>query len=379
MNKKLNICIDITSLYQKLTGIRYYIHHLIHNLAKLDTENIYYLFGGHSWKNFRGKNNYSYPENKNFRLFINPIPSKLLPYHNLIPIEFFIGQIDLFHGTNFVLPKIKNAKKVITIHDLSFEINPEWYPPEVIKWKEYVYKSAVESDKIIAVSESTKKDIINIYGIQPEKINVIYQSAGIDIDINFSEELKTKIKQKYSLPDKYFLFTGRLEPRKNIIGLLKSFYLVKKMGIKYKLVLVGNKGWKIEETIKTINELNIQQDVIFCGYVNENELPVIYNLAQVFVFPSLYEGFGHPLIEAMMYSTPIITSNISSLPEIVGDSAILVNPSDPEQIAKSMYNLATNENLRQEYIRRGKNRLKQFSWSKTTEQTLKIYHELLSK
>lgn len=374
---KIKIGIDARALFQKLTGIGYYTRNLISALSKIDKTDDFCLFGGHFWNNYQEKLKFYYPpESNNFMLYTRKLPHLLFPYESIIPVEIFTGRTDVFHGTNYVLPSIMNAQKVVTIHDMSFEIEPGWYPPEMKRTARLIHKSALKADMIIAISAATKNDIIKLYGISPDKITVIYYGSPSPLERTILEKKSEFIKNKYSLPDKFFLFVGILEPRKNIKGIMESFKITRRRGLKHKLVLAGHPGWKTAEVMETLEKLGLKNDVIFPGYIENNELQYIYFLADAFVFPSLNEGFGLPILEAMSSSTPVITSNISSTAEVAGDSALLVSPHDSEQIADAMYRFAADPDLRREYIEKGKKRLEAFSWEETARKTLELYREL---
>lgn len=215
-------------------------------------------------------------------------------------------------------------------------------------------------------------DIIRYFKIPENKIKVIY--LGVDEDYKpLSETEIRKVRQKYHLNYPFILYVGSLISHKNIPTLIKAFYKLKKYGLPHKLVITGKRGWKYKNIFEIISKLNLQKDVVFTGYVQREDLPALYNAADLFVYPSLYEGFGLPPLEAMACGTPVITSNTSSLPEVVGNAGIMVDPYDIDGLAKAMYEVLTNEGLRAELRKRGLERAKMFSWKKTAEETLNVY------
>jgi glycosyltransferase involved in cell wall biosynthesis len=227
---------------------------------------------------------------------------------------------------------------------------------------------------IIADSQNTKNDCIKYLGIPEEKIKVIYLAPdSIYQPINNKQEIREQVCKKYNIEFPFILYTGTLEKRKNIPILIKAFYKLKKMGISHKLLIVGKKGWKYDDIFKTIKTLNLQKDIMFTGYVPKEDLVKFYNLADLFVYPSLYEGFGLPPLEAMACGCPVITSNTSSLPEVVKDAGIMFNPYCVDELVKIMYEVLIDESLRIELSRKGLERAKLFNWRKTAEETWKVY------
>jgi glycosyltransferase involved in cell wall biosynthesis len=286
-------------------------------------------------------------------------------------------KVDIIHSPESSTPFTKlSNKKIITVHD----IIPFYFPETFTKVTEYRYKLLLQrainsSDRIITVSENTKNDLINKFKIPEDKIRVIPLAANENFR-KLDENETSKIKSKYNINFPFILYVGTLEPRKNIPNLLNAYYKLKKQGINHKLVIAGGKGWKYKEIFETIEKLNLQNEVIFTGYVPDEDLPGFYNAADLFVYPSLYEGFGLPPLEAMQCGTPVITSNTSSLPEVVGAAGITVNPYDVDELANKMYEVLTNEDLRKEMSKKGLERAKLFSWKKCAEEHLKVYEEV---
>jgi glycosyltransferase involved in cell wall biosynthesis len=268
---------------------------------------------------------------------------------------------------------------VSTIHDLTPVIFPAWHQiHRVLSSKMLFPKLIRDSDRIIAISHHTKSDIIRYYRVPEQKISVIHHGAS-DNYRKMDPQIVDLIRQKYHLNNPFALFVGTLEPRKNIPTLLKSFALCKKKNPDLKLVIVGHKGWKYAEVFTTIADLHLEKEIIFLHYVPHEDLPAIYNAAELFVYPSLYEGFGLPPLEAMQCGIPVITSNTSSLPEIIGNGGIMVDPLDIQDLADKMSLLLTDNQSRQDNIRYNLSRCQQFSWEKCARQTAEVYEEIYDK
>lgn len=315
---------------------------------------------------------------------------KLFPYGvyrriwHYLPIKYnqlFKREAQLTHFFNFIVPPRIEGKVMNTIYDLTFEFYPETMDKRNLRRiKRDLAYSLERPDKIITISEATKQDMIQHLRVDPSKIEVIY--CGVDFKhFNEARNNSQSVREKYQLPDQYILYIGTLEPRKNIETLIEAFKRFKIEGDKsnagIKLVLAGKKGWLYEGIFKKIQELGLEDDVVDLGYIDEIDKPALYQMAQCFVFPSIYEGFGIPVIEAMAAGTPVITTNVSSLPEVAGEAGLLVDPKDTIAIAESMYQLTTNEAKKQELIQKGYTQAQKFSWETSAEKLYRVYKELL--
>ncbi|MBE8539371.1 glycosyltransferase [Geoglobus acetivorans] len=315
--------------------------------------------------------------------FIIPIPKKTPFGHEiqkmiLIPTKLNKMDFDIIHDTYHFGPFLflKKSKKILTVYDLTPLLFPETHRKSRVLMHKYIFPLILKSsDKIITDSYSTKSDLIKYFKIPENKIKVIYLAADERFKPLKEDEIN-KIRQKYKLKNPFILYVGTVEPRKNIQTLLKAYYKLKKQGIKHKLVIAGKIGWKYKPIFETIDKLDLKKDVIFTGYVPDEDLPALYNAADIFIYPSLYEGFGLPPLEAMACGTPVITSNTSSLPEVVGNAGIMVDPYDIDGLAKAMYEVLTNEGLKEEMRKKGLERAKMFNWRKTAEETLNVYEEV---
>jgi len=238
-------------------------------------------------------------------------------------------------------------------------------------------KSIKNADMIIAVSENTKKDIINCFNISSDKIQVVYEGVDDFFKIINDKGRLEQVRKKYNISKDFILNVSMITPRKNLITLIKAFKLLRdSKNIKCQLVIAGGKGWWYEDVFKTVSALRLEDEVIFTGYVPDEDLLYLYNAATLFAYPSLYEGFGLPILEAMSCGCPVVASNVSSIPEVCEDAALMINPKDVEELSQAMYKLIIEGSLRQMLIKKGLERVKQFSWRKTAEQTLEIYNKL---
>ena len=282
----------------------------------------------------------------------------------------------IFHGPNFHLALMPN-KSVVTIHDLSVLRHPECHPEDRTDfWNKEIYKVAERSTKIITVSEFQKQEIIELLGVDADKIHVVY--LGVESKFRpYNPEDSQDVLQKYGLEYKqYSLVVSTIEPRKNFIRLLKAFeQLPKSMRRTYPLAIVGDKGWKSEEIHKVITGLIEKKEAVRLGYVDEADLPYLYASAAVFLYPSIYEGFGLPVLEAMASGTPVLTSNTSSLPEVAGEGCLLIDPYSIEDITTAWQNILGDLALREELSEAGIIQAKKFSWQRCAQQTIEVYEK----
>ncbi|UQZ83963.1 D-inositol 3-phosphate glycosyltransferase [Paenibacillus konkukensis] len=296
------------------------------------------------------------------------------------PFDFYNQTFEtIFHGTNFTHTPIKGNKTVITIHDLAYMIYPETTSEKIYKHHtKWVPYSAERATKIIAVSQHTKKDIMRLLGISEDKIEVIHLAADPCYKPLDKEFVQAAVN-KYNLPENYILFVGTLEPRKNLMGLLKAFqYLLQNYECDHHLVIVGAKGWKYTPLFDFLQSNRLESKVIFTGFIEDEDLAAIYNGAKIFVMPSIYEGFGIPIIEAMNCGVPVIASNVSSIPEIVDKHGILLPPDEHELWATEIYGLLNNESKHAYYKQLSMERASHFSWRKTALETKLVYDKILN-
>jgi glycosyltransferase involved in cell wall biosynthesis len=287
---------------------------------------------------------------------------------------------NLLHALAFAGPLQISIPWIVTIYDLSFMKFPQSFNLLNRFYLNHVVSNSLRrADRAIAISESTKRDLVSLFGVAPDKIRVI--QCGVDAsfqpaaDSNDVEQLRAR----YPLPENFILYVGTIEPRKNIVRLLRAFARAKrKAHLPHSLVLVGARGWKYAQVDRVIAQEGIADAVIFTGYAPPRELPSWYRAADLLVYPSLYEGFGLPPLEAMASGTPVVTSNASSLPEVVGDAALMVSPEDERGLADAIVRALTDRTLREEMIAHGLAQSKKFSWQRTARETTALYREVLT-
>jgi glycosyltransferase involved in cell wall biosynthesis len=360
------IGLEATSILYQKAGVGYFTLNLIKSLLNTDSLNEYILYytTPSIWKAFSfphwGKKNY---KNKIFWIYRDGMSH----YQN----------IDIYHDPSYthLIPPKRGKKNIISIYDLTFKLFPELCSEDTVRfYNQYLPLALKNIDLLIVCSQSTKNDFIEYFNFPHTKIQVVHGA----VDKRFYPVDKGKIeliKKKYNIQKPYLLFASTIEPRKNIKRLLNAFSLLNKS--EPNLVLVGSKGWLKEDLMQLIIDYKIQNKVHYLKYVSHEDLPALYSGALMFLYPSLYEGFGLPLLEAMACGTPVISSNISSIPEVVRDAGLLINPNNTEEIAEAIKTLLNNTSLREKYRKQGIEQAKTFTWEKSARITLNAYENLL--
>ena len=379
----MTIGIDLRILSRgAITGVEQYILNLLPYIFLLDKSIKFKLFYNAFYK---VKLNYSWLDLSNVFIYEFKIPNKILflstTYFDFPKLDKLIKNVDVYFNPHFFpAPVSSSCKKVVTFHDLSFEYFPNFFSFNQRIWQKFLVnpkKEAKSADKIIAVSNSTKKDLIDLYHIDADKIEVIYSGIAIKEVENESSSKIKEVKLKYNLPENFILYFGTIEPRKNLVGLIKAFEFLKSnfsdKNIKdIKLVIAGEKGWLYKDVFDTAFFSKYKNDIIFTGFVEENDKPIFYKLAKLFVYPSFFEGFGFPPLEAMSAKVPVIASNTSSLPEVIKDGAILVDPYDINEIALAMKMVLCDKKLEMKLKEKSSKIIEEFSWKKCAEKTLEV-------
>ena len=355
-------------------GVAHYVYHLIDNLLTTDNKNEYFLFFDKRAKN----TDYFKRDNSVIKYFPFLQYKKFLPFaYSHLLVAAFLGRqwLDIYHSPAYSIPLAYSNSKlaVVTVHDLAIYHEAEWFPKrQKFSTKIVVPGSLKKARKIIAVSDSTKKDIVRFLKIPAQKIQVIYEGVDKRVKKNLH------VEEKFSIKGKFILFVGTLEPRKNITGLIRAYNKLKGTNIykDYQLVITGKKGWLFEEIFKLVKALGLERKVIFTDYVSQEDKIGLLDAADLFIFPSFYEGFGLPVLESMQQGTPVVCSNTTSLPEVAGKAALFVNPRSIKEISQAIYKVLTDKKLYNDLLLAGFEQAKRFSWEKCARETLKVYEEV---
>lgn len=283
-------------------------------------------------------------------------------------------RVDVAHFTNGMLPLGTAAARVVTIHDMSLKLFPWCHPTRrLVINRPLLGVAARVADAVVTVSHSARRDLLRYHRLPPDRVSVVHEAAGPGFEPIADRSARARIRLRYGLPERFVLYVGAIEPRKNLPRLMEAFAMARARGIPHELVCVGPYGWSSQDLYACIDRLGLRRSVHFTGYVPVDDLPVIYNLGELFVFPSLYEGFGLPVVEAMACGTPVITTNTSSLEEIAAGAAETVDPRNVEALADALVLVASDEERREDLRIRGLARAREFSWSRTAKDMLGVY------
>jgi glycosyltransferase involved in cell wall biosynthesis len=377
------IGIDYTAAVHQSAGIGRYTREIVKAVAGLETPPSftphYRLFVADVGKDFAPP-----PPAANFTWYTTRFTERWLArlWYRLrlpIPVESWTGPLDLFHAPDFILPPLRRGtRSIVTIHDLSFVREPDSVMPgmgrHLNKW---VPQSVQQASHVIAVSEATRQDLIELYQTPPEKISVLYHGVGPEFKPIRETACLKAVRQKYGLNDRPFILSvGTIQPRKNYQRLIQAFARVDPGAM---LVIAGGAGWKNEAIFDELKKAGLQERVRFPGFVAEADLPALYSAATLVIYPSLYEGFGLPVLEAMACGAPVIASNRSSLPEVVGEAGWLIDPYDIDSMAVAMGQLLEDVSGRESLTRAGQSWAAQFTWSKTGVELVNLYKKIIEE
>lgn len=297
-----------------------------------------------------------------------------------LPVELITGQVELFHATDFVLPFTMPATRtLLTVHDLSFVRVPEAASPPLKAYLDAVVpRSVARADHILADSIATKDDLVDVYKTPADKVTVLYSGVDNRFQRVSDRRMLESMRRKYGLADaRYVLSVGTVQPRKNYSRVIRALARVRAAGLDLHYAIAGGQGWLEDEMQITIARTGMADYVHLLGHVADDDLPALYSDARMLLTPSLYEGFGLPVLEAMACGAPVITSNISSLPEVAGDAALLVDPSDVEEISAAMQAVETDASMREQLVQKGYRQAAAFTWQRSAAQLLSVYKRLL--
>jgi glycosyltransferase involved in cell wall biosynthesis len=368
----MRIAINTLLLKRKPHGVGNYIKNLVYSLARLDTASEYLLLVS--------RENLCHFEALpgNFQIDLAPSQplQRILWEQTILPLKLLTKRIDLYHGPAFVVPFAKSCPRVVTIHDASFRLTPERHSHQ----RRFYYRAIVPtvmhaSDGIITVSRSAKTDLLDVAAVPQDKVSVIPLGVDPQFQPITAPHLLERIRCKYGLPRDFILFVGMIEPRKNLEALVDA-YLADSLSARFDLVLAGSLGWGYSDLLRKVTASGAADRIRLPGYVDAADLPALYSAASLFAYPSFYEGFGLPVLEAMACGTPVVTSSVSSLPEVAGTAALLADPHDCNALAGALCDILNSAKLHAELSRRGLDRAKSFTWARTAEKTLAVYRRI---
>ena len=366
----MRIGIDARKLHD--FGIGTYIRNLLRQLARLDRETEFVVLAHPADCEALGS------LGGNFRAVPESAANYSVAEQIRIPLALRREGVTLFHAPHYVLPPLVTCRSVVTIHDCIHLMFPQYLPSRLALTyaRTSIALASRRATRVLTVSESSKRDILRFVDVPADKIDVIYNAFDERFGVEPREEDVIRVRERYQLHDQFVLYAGNVRPHKNLERLIEAFDLVRQRGLDHvKLVLMGDEISKYAALRRAVHKHQLHKYVRFLGYLPEETLAVMYRLAGVFVFPSLYEGFGLPPLEAMASGTPVVTSNVSSLPEVAGDAAVLVDPYNPEAIADGIERVLCDDTLRRDLRAKGLARARQFSWESSVMRVREIYGE----
>lgn len=388
----MRIGIDVTSAIRQGAGIGRFTRELIRALLALDSPHEYILFtatGGVSHDIIQSRLAYltqpatsrpSRPAIRNLTFLSDDWLHRLWHRARLpIPIEAITGRVHVFHEPDFVLPPtLPGTRTVLTVHDLTFIRDPESAFPRLRRYlNRVVPRSVARAVHVLADSLATKNDIVELFGTQPEKITVLYGGVDARFAPVQQPDRLAAVRARYGIGQGTFILgIGTIQPRKNYRRLIQAFADLGPSAANLQLVIAGGKGWMYDQIFAEVKQLGLEGHVIFPGFVDDDDLPALYSAAEMLAYPSIYEGFGLPILEAMACGTPVATSRTSSLPELAGEAALLVEPADVAGITDAMRRLLQDSDLRRRLVAEGFGQARKFTWDKAARQLLGIYESL---
>lgn len=368
----MRIGVDLSAIQSTKSGVDWYTHHIMQEMVRLPEpgEHLYLFSNRETGFEREALNNRQ----------VTLVRSRLRyqePWRQLVlPSLLKRYEIDVCFFTNFVVSVLSSCPMVLTIHDLSFKLFPRTHSLRNVIWaRSLVPVSVNRSRRIIAVSNNTKLDLLRLMNVNSDKISVIYEGASSQFRPEPAVD-DGEVLSHYRIKKPYVLFVGTLEPRKNLTALIRSFYKVSRTRADVNLVLAGRRGWMAQAIFDEVEKRDLLSRVHITGYVRDRHLSALYRQADAFIYPSLYEGFGLPPLEAMASGTPVIVSRGSSLPEVVGDAGLYVNPLDIDELAVAMEKVLGNRNLAADLVEKGLQRAGGFSWQRAAGETLEILREV---
>jgi glycosyltransferase involved in cell wall biosynthesis len=356
-------------------GIGTYVRNLLRHLARIDRSTEYVLFTQPADIELGTE------LGDNFRTVVERAGAYSVREQLTIPMDLRREGIDLFHAPHYVLPPLTPCKCVVTIHDCIHLRFPQYLPNSFAYAyaRSSLWVATHRASRVLTVSEASKRDILRYFRVPESKIDVIYNAIDERLGEPLSNEEIGRVRERYQLNDPFVLYAGNIKPHKNLERLIEAFHMLRRNGFEHvKLLIIGDEISQYATLRRAVHRHKLHKHVRFFGFVPDKTLAALYRLASVFVFPSLYEGFGLPPLEAMASGTPVVTSNVSSLPEVVGDAALLIDPYESADIANAIRRVLTEPALAADLRQRGLARVKDFSWERSVARVRDIYEEVLS-
>jgi glycosyltransferase involved in cell wall biosynthesis len=365
------VAIDARKLHD--FGIGTYIRNLLRQLARIDRDTEYVLLCRESDLDVGAQ------LGPNFRTVLEPSPNYSLREQIHVPWVLRRERPDVYHAPHYVLPAGVRCRSVVTIHDCIHLMFPQYLPNKAAYAyaRASMWAAARRSNCILTVSEASKRDILHFFNVPPAKIVVVYNAIDEHFWETPPEEDVARVRERYQLDHQFVLYVGNIKPHKNLVRLIEAFAELRKSGFEQvKLLIIGDEISRLPALRRSVHRHKLHKHVRFLGYLPDRTLAILYRLAAVFVFPSLYEGFGLPPLEAMASGTPVVTSNVSSLPEVAGDAAVLVDPYDVDSIVEGLRLVLSNPAAAADLRRRGLERAREFSWARSVEKTRQVYQAI---
>ena len=372
----MRIGIDTTALPAQPVGAGTYIIQLVRAMIALDSDHQWVIYAHQGRQDL-----FDLPRKDNFEWVLVPDKSparRMIWEQTVLPVLAHQARIDLLHSLHYTRPLYLPCASVVTFHDMTFFITPKLHTLSKRSFFPIAIRlSARLADALIAVSESTRQDAIRILDIPPNRITTTNLGVSSIFQPITDPNRLAQARRKYSLPESYLLYIGTIEPRKNLPLLINAYNQLIQQNCDRELVIVGRRGWMYEDVYRQIDALNLKERVHFTGYVPTEDLPALYNLAQIFIYPSRYEGFGIPPVEAMACGTPVITTQSSAMIETIGEAGFLIPPDEVSALVNAIQMLNENANLHDELRQKGLQRASRFNWKKTAEDTLAVYEQIV--
>jgi len=367
----MRVAIDARKLHD--FGIGTYIRNLLRHLARTDQNTEFVLLCGEADLGVAAQ------LGPNFRAVLEPSPNYSLREQVHVPWVLRRERPNVYHAPHYVLPAGVRCPSVVTIHDCIHLMFPQYLPNRVAYAyaRAQMWSAARRSNCILTVSEASKRDILHLFNVAPEKIVVVYNAIDSHFSVTPSEEAVARVRERYQLDHRFVLYVGNIKPHKNLVRLIEAFDELRRGELEdLKLLIIGDQISKLPALRRAVHRHKLHNHVRFLGYLADDQLAILYRLASVFAFPSLYEGFGLPPLEAMASGTPVVTSNVSSLPEVVGGAAVLVDPYDVDAIVDGLRRVLTNPTLAAEMRQKGIARAREFSWERSVAKTWAVYQQI---